>query len=200
MQVKAIYQQHPEYCSVPKLIRDGLTNGAKVFCGLTSPHFKLFLKIMDIMSSGPKTNRTIQTVISAKLKSQHTWWYVGVLASWVTCTSVKAPLNAERYIQVLKQLMLPSKQCLFPVYFRKTMPNYILHITTMWLHSKRVQVLYWPARPVPHWRCVAHYEAQKRPRTVEQLKSYIKQERERIPPTRLRQLVSSVPKRLSSVV
>ena len=41
---------------------------------------------------------------------------------------------------------------------------------------------------------------QRRPRTVEQLKLYIKQEWERIPPTKLQQLVSSVPKRLLSVV
>lgn len=30
----------------------------KVFCGLTSAHFKLFVEIMDALSSGPKRKRT----------------------------------------------------------------------------------------------------------------------------------------------
>ena len=42
--------------------------------------------------------------------------------------------------------------------------------------------------------------AQRRPRTVEQLKLYIKQEWERIPPENLQKLVSSVPKRLLNVI
>uniref|UniRef100_A0AAR2J834 Transposase Tc1-like domain-containing protein n=1 Tax=Pygocentrus nattereri TaxID=42514 RepID=A0AAR2J834_PYGNA len=40
-------------------------------------------------------------------------------------------INAERYIQVLEQHMLPSKQRLFqghPAYFSKTMPSHILHM------------------------------------------------------------------------
>ena len=50
------------------------------------------------------------------------------------------------------------------------------------------------------WRIMKRKIRQRRPRTVEQLKLYIKQEWERIPPTKLQQLVSSVPKRLLSVV
>lgn len=41
---------------------------------------------------------------------------------------------------------------------------------------------------------------QWKPWTVEQLKLHIKQEWERIPPTNVQQLVSSVPKRLFNVV
>ncbi|KAL7868504.1 hypothetical protein SRHO_G00098880, partial [Serrasalmus rhombeus] len=40
-------------------------------------------------------------------------------------------INAERYIQVLEQHLLPSKQRLFqggPAYFSKTMPSHILHV------------------------------------------------------------------------
>ena len=50
---------------------DGLLPSGKVFCGLTSPHFKLFLETVGVVSSGPKRKRTILTVIAAKFKSQH---------------------------------------------------------------------------------------------------------------------------------
>ena len=119
-------------------------------------------------------------------------------------------INAERYIQVLEQHMLPSKQRLFhgrPCLFQQDNAKpHSAHLTTAWLRSKRVRVLDWPAcspdlSPIENvWRIMKRKIRQRRPRTVEQLKLYIKQEWERIPPTKLQQLVSSVPKRLLSVV
>ena len=119
-------------------------------------------------------------------------------------------INAERYIQVLEQHMLPSKQCLFhgrPCLFQQDNAKpHSARLTTAWLRSKRVRVLDWPAcspdlSPIENvWRIMKRKIRQRRPRTVEQLKLYIKQEWERIPPTKLQQLVSSVPKRLLSVV
>ena len=119
-------------------------------------------------------------------------------------------INAERYIQVLEQHMLPSKRRLFqgrPCLFQQDNAKpHSARVTTAWLRSKRVQVLDWPAcspdlSPIENvWRIMKRKIRQRRPRTVEQLKSYIKQEWERIPPTKLQQLVSSVPKRLLSVV
>ncbi|KAL6463867.1 hypothetical protein MHYP_G00282580 [Metynnis hypsauchen] len=119
-------------------------------------------------------------------------------------------INAERYIQVLEQHMLPSKKyllqgrlCLFQ---QDNAKPHSARVTTAWLHSKRVRILDWPAcspdlSPIENvWRIMKHKIQQRRPRTVEQLKLYIKQEWERIPPTKLQQLVSSVPRRLLSVV
>lgn len=70
----------------PKLIGDKLTQSGKVRCGLTSPHFSLFLEVMDVVSSGLKRKRSVQN--SAK----HLWWCGAVLVStaWTTWTSVKA--------------------------------------------------------------------------------------------------------------
>ena len=54
-------------------------------------------------------------------------------------------INAERYIQVLEQHMLPSKQCLFqrcPCLFMQD--NAEPH-STAWLRCKRVRVLDLPA-------------------------------------------------------
>uniref|UniRef100_A0AAR2K5U3 Tc1-like transposase DDE domain-containing protein n=1 Tax=Pygocentrus nattereri TaxID=42514 RepID=A0AAR2K5U3_PYGNA len=119
-------------------------------------------------------------------------------------------INAKRYIQVLEQHMLPSKQRLFqgrPCLFQQDNAKpHSARVTTAWLHSKRVRVLDWPAcspdlSPIENvWCVMKHKIRQLRPRTVEQLKLYIKQEWERIPPTKLQQLVSLVPKRLLSVV
>ena len=106
-------------------------------------------------------------------------------------------INAERYIQVLDQHILPSKQRLFqgrPCLFQQdsAKPHYA-RVTTAWLHSKRVYVLDWPAcRPDLSsienvWRIMKCKIRQRRPRTVEQLKKYIKQEWERVPSTPLQQ-------------
>ena len=198
--------------SGPELIWDGLMPSGKVFCGLTSRHFKLFLENVDVVSSGPKRKRTIRTVMDAKFKSQHLWWYGAVLVpvAWGTCTSVKAPLMLKGTYRFWSNTCCHPSNVFFmdaPAYFSKTMPNHIsARLTTAWLRSKRVRVLDWPAcspdlSPIENvWRIMKRKIRQRRPRTVEQLKLYIKQEWERIPPTKLQQLVSSVPKRLLSVV
>ena len=119
-------------------------------------------------------------------------------------------INAERYIQVLEQHMLPSKQHLFhgrPCLFQQDNAKpHSARVTTAWLQSKRVQVLDWPAcspdlSPIENVWCIMKGKIQQRRSwTVERLKLYIKQEWERIPPEKLQKLVSSVPKCLLCVV
>ena len=119
-------------------------------------------------------------------------------------------INAEKYIQILEQHMLPSKQRLFhgrPCLFQQDNAKpHSARVTTAWLRSKRVQVLPWPAcspdlSPIENvWRIMKRKIRQRRPRTVEQLKRFIKQEWERIPHEKLRELVSSLPKCLLSVI
>ena len=106
--------------------------------------------------------------------------------------------------------MMPSKRRLFhgrPGLFQEDNAKpHSARVTTAWLHSKRVRELDWPAcssdlSPIENvWRIMKRKIAQRRPRTVEQLKLYIKQEWERIPPENLQKLVSSVPKRLLNVI
>ena len=59
-----------------------------------SQYFRSFLEEMDVMCSGLKMKRTIQTVISNKSKSQGLSWYgvVSVPLAKITYTSVIAPL------------------------------------------------------------------------------------------------------------
>ncbi len=48
---------------------------------------------------------------------------------------LEGTMNAKRYIMVLEQHMLPSRQC----------KPHTAAITTAWLHSRRVRLLNWPA-------------------------------------------------------
>ncbi len=88
---------------------------------------------------------------------------------------LEGTMNAERYIKVLEQHMLPSRRRVFQ---QDNAKPYTAAITTAWLQSRRVRVLNWPAcspdlSPIENiWR---------RPRTLQQLETNIRQEWEQIP-------------------
>ncbi len=122
----------------------------------------------------------------------------------------KGTINAERYIQVLEQHMLPSRRRLFqgrPCIFQHDNARpHTASITTSWLHRRRIRVLKWPAcspdlSPIENiWRIIKRKMRQRRPKTVEQLEACIRQEWDNIPIPKLEQLVSSVPRRLQTVI
>lgn len=114
----------------------------------TDTQFRLFLEIMDIVSSGTKRKRTIQIVVDTKFRSQQLWWSGVVLVSTVWGTAVKAPLMRKGKYRFWSDTCCHPDNVFFqgrPAYLTKTMPNHILHVTTAWLRSKRVLVLDWPA-------------------------------------------------------
>ncbi len=164
------------------------------------------------MSSGLKRTRTTQVVISAQFRSLHLWWYgvAWVRVAWAAYTSKKGTNNAERYIQVLEQHMLPSRRRLFqgrPCIFQHDNARpHTASITTSWLRRRRIRVLKWPAcspdlSPIENiWRIIKRKMRQRRPKTVEQLEACIRQEWDNIPIPKLEQLVSSVPRRLQTVI
>ncbi len=122
----------------------------------------------------------------------------------------KGTINAERYIQVLEQHMLPSRRRLFqgrPCIFQHDNARpHTASITTSWLRRRRIQVLKWPAcspdlSPIENiWCIIKRKMRQRRPKTVEQLEACIKQEWDNIPIPKLEHLVSSVPRRLQTVI
>ncbi len=117
----------------------------------------------------------------------------------------KGTINAERYIQVLEQHMLPSRRRLFqgrPCIFQHDNARpHTASITTSWLRRRRIRVLKWPAcSPDLSQEDLQGKMRQRRPKTVEQLEACIRQEWDNIPIPKLEQLVSSVPKRLHTVI
>uniref|UniRef100_A0A8C2H271 Transposase n=1 Tax=Cyprinus carpio TaxID=7962 RepID=A0A8C2H271_CYPCA len=122
----------------------------------------------------------------------------------------KGTINAERYIQVLEQHMLPSRRRLFqgrPCIFQHDNARpHTASITTSWLRRRRIRVLKWPAcspdlSPIENiWCIIKRKMRQRRPKTAEQLEACIRQEWDNIPIPKLEQLVSSVPRRLQTVI
>ncbi len=122
----------------------------------------------------------------------------------------KGTINAERYIQVLEQHMLPSRRRLFqgrPCIFQHDNARpHTASITKSWLRRRSIRVLKWPAcspdlSPIENiWRIIKRKMRQRRPKTVEQLEGCIRQEWDNIPIPKLEQLVSSVPRRLQTVI
>jgi biotin operon repressor len=122
----------------------------------------------------------------------------------------KGTVNAVEYIRILETNMLPSRRELFrrcPSLFQQDNARpHTARITKAWLQNQRVRVLDWPAcspdlSPIENlWRIIKRKLRQRRPRTVPQLKEYIQQEWDKITPEQLAKLVSSLPKRLLSVI
>ncbi|GBL83170.1 hypothetical protein AVEN_165375-1 [Araneus ventricosus] len=79
-------------------------------------------------------------------------------------------------------------------------------ITETWLRTKRVPVLEWPAAspdlsPIENiWRILKRNMAQRRPRNIQQLQDYLRQEWDKISTDTLSRLVSSMHKRLAEVI
>ncbi len=182
----------------------------KVFYGQTSPNLTFLLETMDAVSSGLKRRQTFQSVISFQFKSQHLWW-CGISAYGMGSLHVlEGTTNAERYIKVLEQHMLPSRRRLFQgrpcVFQQDNAKPHTAAITTAWLRSRRVRVLNWPAcspdlSPIENFcRIIKRKIHQRRPWTLQQLETYIRQEWDQIPTPKLQKLITSMPRRLQTVL
>ncbi len=82
---------------------------------------------------------------------------------------LEGTMNAERYVKVLEQHMLPSRQCVFQ---QDNTKPYTAAITTAWLCSSRVRVLNWTAcspdlSPIENIWCIIKWKIRQRwPQTL----------------------------------
>ncbi len=123
---------------------------------------------------------------------------------------LEGTMNAERYINVLEQNMLPSRWRLFQgrpcVFQQDNAKPHSAAITTAWLHSRRVRVLNWPAcspdlSRIENICCIIKRKIhQRRPQTLQQLETYIRQEWDQIPTPKLQKLITSMPRHLQTVL
>ena len=96
----------------------------------------------------PKTKRTIQAVISKKVRVCLVWGCVSALvnSNLHFCDDTS---NAEKYIEILEQHLLPSRRHLFHrhpcIVQQDNAKPHCAHISQAWLLKKRVGVLDWPA-------------------------------------------------------
>ncbi len=92
------------------------------------------------------------------------------------------------------------------VYFSRTMQNHILQLLQQHGFSRRVRVLNWPAcspdlSPIENiWHNIKRKIRQRRPRTLQQLETYIRQEWDQIPTPKLQKLITSMPRCLQTVL
>ncbi len=116
---------------------------------------------------------------------------------------LEGTMNAERYIKVLEQHMLPSRWHLFQ---QDNAKPHTAAITTAWLRSRRVRVLNWPAcspdlSPIENiWSIIKRKIRQRWPQNLQQLETYIRQEWDQIPTPKLQKLITSMSRRLQTVL
>ncbi len=116
---------------------------------------------------------------------------------------LEGTMNAERYIKVLEQHMLPSRRRVFQ---QDNAKPHTAAITTAWLRSRRDRVLNWPAccpdlSPIENiWHIIKRKICQRRPQTLQQLEPYIRQEWDQIPTPKLQKLITTMTRRLQSVL
>ncbi len=115
---------------------------------------------------------------------------------------LEGTMNAERYKKVLEQHMLPSRQRVFQ---QDNAKPHTAAITTVWLRSRRVRVLNWPAcspdlSPIENIWHIIKRKIRQRPRTLQQLETYIRQEWDQVPTPKLQKRITSMPRRLQTVL
>ncbi len=106
--------------------------------------------------------------------------------------------------------MLPSRRRLYQgrpcVFQQDNAKPHTAAITTAWLRSRRVRVLNWPVcspdlSPIENIWCIIKWKiCQRWPQTLQQLGTYIRQEWDQIPTPKLQKLITSMSRRLQTVL
>ncbi len=125
-------------------IWDGPSHSGNEYCGQMNQYFRYFFGRNGRRVLRTKEEKVIQTVTSNKSKSQGLSWY-GVCVSALGKGNLHfcdGTINAEKYIEILEQNMLPSRRHLFQgrqcIFQQDNAKPHSAHITKSWLRRKRV--------------------------------------------------------------
>lgn len=121
------------------------------------------------------------------------------------------PMNRHRYIQILRQQMLPWATATFGrnfVYVQDNAPPHTARDTVRFLEQQDVEVMDWPARspdmnPIEHvWDQMGIWirDMAFPPSTVAELQQAVRQAWDAVGPQRVRRLVESMPRRVRAVL
>ncbi len=122
---------------------------------------------------------------------------------------LEGTMNAERYMKVLKQYMLSSRRRLFQgrpcVFLQDNAKPHTAAITTAWLHSRRVRVLNWPAcspdlSPIENIWCIIKRKMSKTTTNSSAAGNLFQAKMGPISNTKLQKLITSMPRRLQTVL
>ncbi len=119
-------------------------------------------------------------------------------------------MNAKVLEKIFEERLVSSHQRLFPTgewwFQQDNDPKHHANIITKWLHEHGIQHIDWPPyspdlNPIENlWQILKNKVYARRPRNVEQLKRYIREEWKLIPTYVLRRLVQSMHKRCLAVI
>ncbi len=161
---------------------------------------------------GEDRRETFQRVISIQFKKPASLMVWGCISAFGmgSLHVLEGTMNAERYIKVLEQHMLPSRWHLFQgrpcVFQQDNAKPHTAAITTAWLRSRRVWVLKLPAcspelSPKENiWQIIERKIRQRRPWTLQQLEIYIRQEWDQITTPQLQKNHNIDVRRLQTVL
>ncbi len=176
----------------------------KVFYGQTSPNLTFLLEITDACVLRAKERETFPALSAFSSKTSISDGMGGISAYGMGSLHVlEGTMNAERYIKVLEQHMLTSRRCLFQ---QDNAKPHTAAIATAWLRSRRVRVLNWPAcspdlSPIENiWHIIKQKIRQRRPQTLQQLETYIRQKWDQFPTPKLQKIITSMPRHLQTVL
>ncbi len=193
-------------------IWDGPSHSGNVYCGQMNQYFRYFFGRNGRRVLRTKEEKDHPDCYQHKSKSQGLSWYgvVSVPLGKGNLHFCDGTIHAEKYIEILEHNMLPSRRHLFQgrpwhISTRQCKTTFCTHYKVLAAEEEGT-VLDWPAcgpvlSPIENvWRILKRKMRQRRPRTVAHLKTCLQEEWDKITPETLHHLVSSVPKRLLSVV
>ncbi len=156
---------------------------SKVFYGQTSPNLTLLLENHRQCVLRAKEEGDLPVCYQHSVQKPASLMVWGCISAYVVGSLhvLEGTMNAERYIKVLEQQMLPSRLRLFQgrpcVFQQDNAKPHTAAIITAWLRSRIVSVLNWTAGTFTYREHLEqHLKIRQRwPRTLHQLEAYIRQ-------------------------